>query len=501
MSTTAATPGPQIPGPDRMVPTDGPVSTPKRPFSWRDKIGYMFGDWGNDFTFILQSTFFLIFYTNVMGINAAHVGTLLFVARVLDAFTDVGAGRLIDTLRPGRSGRFRPWLLRIMIPVTVMAFLMFSPFVADGAYGTRLAWMVVTYILWGSVFYTLINIPYGSMASVISNDPGHRASLSVFRSLGGTLANLAISVLLPLVVFVQVAGESQMSGSRMMWAAAGCAVLAVLCYVLCFVNVEERIATPPKPKEERQSLASALGSMATNRGLTGLIATALLMLVAFMMLGGMTPYLLNEYFNNGQLLSLVNFVGLAPTLLLVPVASKLAKTVGKKEVGIVGLTLAVLSGVVLFVIHTESPYVFMVGYALLMLGVAVLNILIWAFITDVIDLQEIRTGERNDATVYGMYSWSRKLGQAIAGGLTGWALGWIGYTSGGGEQSESVLDGIYTLGTLVPALILLGSLLALAFWYPLSKKRVDENVAILEERHAAAAAAAGGESPSTTPQP
>lgn len=86
-----------------------------------------------------------------------------------------------------------------------------------------------------------------------------------------------------------------------------------------------------------------------------------------------------------------------------------------------------------------------------------------------------------------MYSWSRKLGQAIAGGLVGWALGWIGYQSGGVEQSQSVLDGIYTL---VPALLLLVSLLALVFWYPLTKKRVDENVAILEERHAAAAASA-----------
>lgn len=479
MSTTAATPS-AAPAQKKSV----------RPFSWRDKLGYMFGDWGNDFTFILQSTFFMIFYTNVMGISAAHVGTLLFVARILDAFTDVGAGRLIDTLKPGRSGRFKPWLLRIMIPVTIMAFLMFSPFVADGAYGTRLAWMIATYILWGSVFYTLINIPYGSMASVISNDPGHRASLSVFRSLGGTLANLAISVLLPLVVFVQVAGESEMSGTRMMWAALGCGVLAVICYLLCFVNVEERITTPPKQKEQRQGLGQALGSMLTNRGLTGLIATALFMLVAFMMLGGMMPYMLNEYFNNGQLLSLVNFVGLAPTLLLVPVASKLAKTFGKKEVGTVGLILGVISGVLLFVIRTDSPYVFMVGYALLMLGVSALNILIWAFITDVIDLQEIRTGERNDATVYGMYSWSRKLGQAIAGGLVGWALGWIGYQSGGVEQSQSVLDGIYTLGTLVPALLLLVSLLALIFWYPLTKKRVDENVAILEERHAAAAASA-----------
>ena len=318
MSTTAVTP----------TETKG-----VRPFSWRDKIGYMFGDWGNDFTFILQSTFFMIFYTNVMGISAAHVGTLLFVARILDAFTDVGARRLIDTLKPRRAGRFKPWLLRICLPVTVMAFLMLAPFVEDDAYGTRLAGMIATYILWGSVFYTLINIPYGSMASVISNDPGHRASLSVFRLLGGTLANLAISVVLPLVVFVQINGQSEMSGSRMMWAALGCGVLAVVCYLLCFVNVEERIATPPKAKEKRQGLGEALGSMVTNRGLTGLIATALFMLIAFMMLGGMMlggmmPYMLNEYFNNGQLLSLVNFVGLAPTLLIVPFASALAKRFG-----------------------------------------------------------------------------------------------------------------------------------------------------------------------------
>ena len=129
MSTIEAT---RVPSPT--APTDGPAPTSKRPFSWRDKLGYMFGDWGNDFTFILQSTFFMIFYTNVMGISAAHVGTLLFAARILDAFTDVGSGRLIDVLKPGRSGRFKPWLLRICIPVTAAAFLMFSPFLQDGSY-------------------------------------------------------------------------------------------------------------------------------------------------------------------------------------------------------------------------------------------------------------------------------------------------------------------------------------------------------------------------------
>src|SRR5690625_7333627 len=103
-----------------------------------------------------------------MVISAAHVGTLLFAARILDAFTDVGAGRLIDVLPLGRSGRFKHWLMRIMVPVAAAAILMFSPFLQDGGYGARLAWMVVTYILWGSGFYILINIPDGAMASVIT---------------------------------------------------------------------------------------------------------------------------------------------------------------------------------------------------------------------------------------------------------------------------------------------------------------------------------------------
>ena len=489
MSTTDSIPDPgAIPPPSAGA---APASH-KRPFSFRDKIGYMFGDFGNDFTFILQSTFFLIFYTNVMGISAAHVGTLLFAARILDAFTDVGAGRLIDSLKPGRSGRFKPWLLRIMVPVAVAAVLMFSPFFQDGSYGTRLAWMIVTYLLWGSVFYTLINIPYGSMASVISNRPEHRASLSVFRSLGATLANLAISVALPLIVFVQIEGQSELSGSRMMLAAIGCGILAVICYIMCFINVEERVQAPPKAKDERMSFGRTMGTLVTNRALTGIIASSLFMLVAFMLLGGMMPYVMNEYFNNGQLLSVVNFVGLIPTLLLVPVASKIGATFGKKEFGVLGLGIGVAAALGLFLLHTDSPWVFMVGYAVLMFGVFCLNILIWAFITDVIDFQEVRTGERNDATVYGMYSWARKLGQAIAGGLVGWSLGWIGYESGTGEtivQTQEVLDGIYNVATLVPGLLLLASLLALAFWYPLSKKRVDANVAELAQRHEEAAAA------------
>src|SRR5699024_7563931 len=171
---------------------------------------------------------------------------------------------------------------------------------------------------------------------------------------------------------------------------------------------------------------------------------------------------------------------------LVPFAANLTRIFGKKEVGVTGLTLGVVAGLVLFTIRTDDAYVFMAGYAVLMLGIAALNILIWAFITDVIDCQEIRTGERNDATVYATYSWARKLGQAAAGGLSGWALGWIVYHASAGEgvvQPQSVLEGIYTLTTLAPAILLRISALFLALWYPVPKKRVETNVATRKAAH------------------
>lgn len=361
--------------------------------------------------------------------------------------------------------------------------------------------MIVTYILWGSICYTLINIPYGSMASVISSRPEDRASLSVFRSLGGTLANLVISVALPLIVYVQVGGQSQLSGTRMFLAAVVCGVLAILCYLLCYANVEERVKTVPKPAGERMSFGQILGSLVTNRALTGLIAAALTMLIGLMLLGAMVAYVFNDYFNNGRLLSIASLVGLAPTLLFVPLGTWLSRTFGKGEVGIAGMVLGTAAGLVLYLIRTDSPYTFMIGYAVLMFGVAALNVLIWAFITDVIDFQEIRTGERNDATVYALYSWARKMGQAVAGGLSGWALGWISYQPGGVTQTREVLDGIYTLSTLVPALLLAVCGLILAFWYPLSKKRVEENVQILEQRRLEGQAATVTVPTETTPHP
>ncbi|MGN0294351.1 MAG: MFS transporter, partial [Lachnospiraceae bacterium] len=159
-----------------------------RPFGMRDKLGYMFGDFGNDFTFIFAGSYVMVFYSKVMGISTGIIGTMFVIARCLDAFTDIGMGRLADVSRPGKDGKFRCWIRRMCGPVALSSFMMYQSFLQNAPMPLKIGYMFLTYILWGSVFYTAINIPYGSMASVISNEPKHRSSLSVFRSLGGMLA-------------------------------------------------------------------------------------------------------------------------------------------------------------------------------------------------------------------------------------------------------------------------------------------------------------------------
>jgi len=161
-------------------------------FGMKDKLGYMFGDFGNDFTFILSSTFMMKFYTDVMGLSAGVVGMLMMAARFVDAFSDVTMGQIVDRSKPTKDGKFRPWIKRMCGPVAIASFLIFQAGFADMSYGFKVAWMVITYLLWGSVFYTAINIPYGSMASAISAEPNDRASLSTWRTIGSTLASLVI---------------------------------------------------------------------------------------------------------------------------------------------------------------------------------------------------------------------------------------------------------------------------------------------------------------------
>lgn len=453
-----------------------------RPFGIRDKVGYMFGDLANDFSFIFASTYVMVFYTKVMGISTAMVGTMFLIARCIDAFTDIGMGRIVDSSKPTKNGRIRPWILRMCGFVALASFLMYQSFLVNAPYGAKVAYMFVTYILWGSIFYTSINIPYGSMASVISSEPKDRSSLSVFRSVGGTFAGILIGVMAPsLVYYTDEAGNQVVSAGRISLVAGIFSVIAVICYLLCYFMTTERVEYIPKATEKK-SVGSTLKTLLTNRALLGMIVSAVLLLLASLMGQGINVYLFADYFKNTSALSIFSLLMLPCIILMAMFSTKLATKFGKKECGVTGMAASAVLYLIMGIFHIQNVWLFVVGSFLAMLGMYFFQTQCWALVTDVIDDVEVQTGSRDDGTIYGIYSFSRKIGQAIAGGLSGWALGWIGYDSLAAGQTQEVANGIYNLSTFFPAVIYLLCALALQFIYPLSKKRVDSNVAELQKR-------------------
>ena len=351
----------------------------ERPFGFRDKLGYLFGDFGNDFTFIFAGSYLTLFYTDVLGVSAGLVGVLFVVARCVDAFTDVGMGRLVDTLPPSRGGRFRPWILRVCVPVALASVLMYLYFARSWPYAGKVAYMFATYIFWGSICYTAINIPYGSMASVLSADAGERASLSTFRSVGAMLANLIIAAATPLFLFRTAAdGTQTVIPERFTVIAVVYGVCAVACYLLCYALCRERVQAAPPREAKRQSFASLAKALAGNRALTAVIGAALLLLLASLLGQGMNMYLFKDYFNSADMLSLVGFAGVLPMLALAPFAAKLSKRFGKKEAGCVGVGVAAAAYLLMWALRLRSVWAY-IGLMLVgSVGVGFFNMVIWA---------------------------------------------------------------------------------------------------------------------------
>lgn len=467
-----------------------------RPFGMRDKIGYLCGDLANDFTFIFASSYLMKFYTDVMGIPSAMVGIMFLIARCVDAFTDVGMGRLVDTLPPSRDGRFRPWLKRMAIPLLIINVCMYFYPAANLGYGMRVVYMFATYLLWGSVCYTAANIPYGSMASVISDNPGERTSLSTYRSIGAMFAAIPIMVISPLLLFRTDAstGAQVVIPERYTLLALIFGGLACLAYLVCYRLTTERVQLPNKPKEKGQSFFHVVGTLLKNRALLAIIGAAIAMLLCQLLSSSMNVYLYTDYFKSAALMSVSSLASFIPMLVMAPIARILSDKYGKKECSIVGVAVAAIFYAILFFVHTRNAYLFIALMLVASIGMGFFNMVIWAFITDIIDYQEVRTGERDDGTVYAIYSFSRKLGQAIAGGIGGFALSAIGYVSStGGQavtQSETTVNGIYNILAGAPVIGYGIVFVLLLFIYPLGKKQVEENAAILRQRHAAAAAEA-----------
>lgn len=444
-----------------------PSTDTVRKFGSRDKIGYMFGDMGNDLFFALIGGYLMLFYTDIYGISAAVAGMILLVARVVDAIFDVAWGTYIDSRPVGPRGKFRPYLLFSAIPVTAFGVLTFTHFPVNESWKVVVA--SVAYIIWG-LAYSTINIPYGSMASVITTDPVERTSLSTFRTLGALLANVFIMVVAPMIIFGS--GKSPTAHGFLIIAVI-CAVLANIFYFSSYKLTIERVKVT-KQSQKKNNLIKSLKGFSKNRALLGLMLASFGFLASFMSVNALTPYLFKDYFHAPNLIALSGLIGLASSFIAMPIISPLAKRYGKKETATIGLLLAFIVNTLMFLLPITSPYIYMTLNCISGFGLAFLNILIWALVSDCIDNQERITGNREEGTVYSVYSLVRKIGQAVAGGIGGFALVAVGYNSGITEQSADVATGIKAIITLVPALGSLVALVSIYWFYDLTKKKLVE---------------------------
>ena len=328
------------------------------------------------------------------------------------------------------------------------------------------------------------------MASAISADPGDRQSLSTFRTMGGMLAGVVIGVLLPLIAYTKdEAGNSVLVGNKVMMAAGIFSVLAIICYLLCYKLITERVtltrgSVNEGEKPKTQPLGQMLKNAVKNRSLVSIIAASIVMLLAQLTMQNMAGYVYPNYYNSPAAQSASTGVMMVGMIAAAVVAKPLGKKFGKAEVSVVSNIFAAVVNLVLFFMRPANVWVYVAMQSLSWLGLGIFSMVSWALITDVIDDAEIRNGVREDGSVYALYSWARKLGQAASAGLTGWLLTLVGYTQETAFD-PTVTTGIFNISVLVPVLGF-GLLAAvLWFWYPLHKKQVDANVAALEAKHKA----------------
>lgn len=219
---------------------------------FKDKLGYALGDMGGILSFSLVSSYLTMFYTDILGISAASITILMLVARIWDAVNDPMWGSFIDSRKPTKHGRFRPYILCASFPLAVGAFLMFYkiPGLSNNQY---LIYAYITYIFYG-MMYTGVNIPYGSLASAITDDEIERSSLSMWRSVGAGIGGLPAQILMPLIVYTTVinsdgSSSKVLDGTKLSLCVGAISILTIILFIIHFKLTKERIQLPPTQKQ------------------------------------------------------------------------------------------------------------------------------------------------------------------------------------------------------------------------------------------------------------
>ena len=384
-----------------------------RNFGILDSVAYAAGDLGCNMSFALKGTMAL-FWTQVMGMGLWY-SLLLIIVQVWDAINDPLIGVIIDAdKRQYKRNKFLTYIWAGSIGLIVGGACCFIP-VPQAPVWAKFIIFIAGYVIWDA-FYTVANVPYGSLLSLISKDPADRASLSAWRSIGSIVGNMLPMVLLP---FIMYNADGSLNGFKVFLAALIMGVLGFFCFQFMIRNTEIRVDTTVKLNDDQPkfNVFQALGNFLRNRPAVGATVAAMGMFIGMQGAATAVSVVFQIYFKNPQISGIVQMFSMIPILLFTPLARKMVVKFGKKELSVIGSICSIIGGLGLFLMFPENTGLDLIIYILCQLvyslGLGIYSTVSWAMMGDAIDYNEWKTGTREEGVVYSLHSFFRKLAQGI----------------------------------------------------------------------------------------
>ena len=421
--------------------------------SVKEKIGYGLGDTASNFVWALMMNFIMFYYTDIFGITAAAAGTMLLFARCSDGFVDFFIGAAADRTKT-KWGRFRPYLLWLCVPLAVVFVLAFTT--PNFSSWGKLVWAWTTYNLL-MLLYSAINIPYGALSGVMTDDPLERTSVNSYRmvlaQIGGIVANSSF-----LLLIKQLGGGNQQLGAQL--TVLLFSAVAVVFFLISFFSTQERIQPPPAQKTK---LSGDIKTLLANRHWLMMFIAGIVNITFAVVRGTAGIYYLKSYlkWDDGRIATYFLIGGLA--MIFGAMLTKFAvKAIGKKYSFITSMVLVALTAIPFYWIRpNETAWIF--TFQILGMIFAGINAtLYWALVADTADFAEWKFKVRTTGIIFSATTSSQKAGMGIGAAFAGWLLTHFGYVANAQQSAES-LHGILLLSSLIPAagLLLLAGLFSL----------------------------------------
>ncbi|MCX7521816.1 glucuronide transporter [Microbacterium sp. STN6] len=466
--TTQAGDGVQTNGTPQ-APASAPAGEKRGKLGPLSIVGYGAGDAANNLAFTTATMFLLVYYTDVAGISAAAAGTLLLVVRVFDAFSDVFAGRMVDKVYHKRLGKFRPFIMFGSLPLLLLSAATFSvPQIGESG---MLLYAYITYAALG-LAYSLVNIPYGSLAGAMTPKAGERAKLASSRTIGAMVVGAFLGIFIAPQIVPGANLQVMFTTMTLCFAVIGTAL-----YLFTAFMTKERV----KREVQHVSMKQSFATLKHNRPLLLLCISSFLFLTGMLAFSTVELFYLRDVLHALPLYAVLSIVQIALTLGLAAVVPKIVRTFGKKNAYIAAAVICIAGGLVVFFTPDTMVPVAVGGLILTMIGIVLVNMLVWALEADTVEYGEWKTGVRTEGITYALFSFTRKTGQAVGGALAAYAIALGGYAAGAPHQSVSAEWGIRAAEGLIPAVM---SLLAIVvmLMYPLTDKRHADIVAEIAAR-------------------